>query len=468
MDNLAQHPISLWLTQHPEWVLVSIGLLAALESLAVVGLLVPGVLLLAAASFVAGQMEISWLMTLGAAMTGAFLGDLCGFLLGTRGRTWVLRWKIWQKHPDWLPKSEKFFVHYGIASVFLGRFIGPLRPLIPLIAGLLHMPSRHFMAVNLVSSVIWAPLYLAPGYWIGQGWTNEASTGITVMIPLVLSGILLLLLLAFVFWGRLHLHPQYPGPWQARIQAVHLKIPWLHPFHQATHSPLATWVLALFSLLSFIIWTLLYQQQVFAAWDAQVLALMQTWQTSTGQTLMQMVSFWGDLTGVLVLSLPWVIYLVWRKAWWWVVHWCVVLASTSAITTLLKHSFARLRPHTPEHLSHSFAYPSAHSSISVALFGLILTSIAVQKSPPHRSLWYVLASLPVLATLISRLYLQVHWFSDVIAGALIGLACVALGRAGLHTYAPQALVVDKLPAGRLLALTWIIMLVLGMRVFLPV
>ncbi|MBV1913426.1 MAG: DedA family protein, partial [Cycloclasticus sp.] len=53
----------------------------------------------------------------------------------------------------------------------IGRFIGPIRAVIPLVAGILDMPIKHYIPTNLIASALWAPLYLIPGFFFGKSTT---------------------------------------------------------------------------------------------------------------------------------------------------------------------------------------------------------------------------------------------------------------------------------------------------------
>ncbi|WVM90805.1 VTT domain-containing protein [Halopseudomonas pachastrellae] len=75
---------------------------------------------------------------------------------------------MFRRHPQWIDRGERFFRRYGWVSVVLGRFIGPIRPIIPLVAGMFDMPAWRFVAINLLSALVWAPAYLIPGYSAGR------------------------------------------------------------------------------------------------------------------------------------------------------------------------------------------------------------------------------------------------------------------------------------------------------------
>ena len=143
------------LTPAPGLLLLIIAAIALVESLALVGLLVPGVVLMAAASSLAGHQDLAIAPVLGAAFLGAVAGDGLSFLLGYTQRERVTALWPLSRHPEWLARGARFFQRHGTLSVFLGRFVGPVRPVVPLIAGMLQMSPRTFTWANLGSALLW-------------------------------------------------------------------------------------------------------------------------------------------------------------------------------------------------------------------------------------------------------------------------------------------------------------------------
>jgi membrane protein DedA with SNARE-associated domain len=77
-----------------------------------------------------------------------------------------------------LEKGKVFFENHGGKSVFLGRFMGPLRPIIPFVAGAMHMRVRRFLFWNITSAFFWSIFYLYLGYFFGEVWASvEKWTG---------------------------------------------------------------------------------------------------------------------------------------------------------------------------------------------------------------------------------------------------------------------------------------------------
>jgi len=67
------------------------------------------------------------------------------------------------RRPDLLPRGHAFVAKYGIAAIFIGRFFGPLRAAVPLVAGILRMSWWPFQIANVTSALVWAAALLAPG-----------------------------------------------------------------------------------------------------------------------------------------------------------------------------------------------------------------------------------------------------------------------------------------------------------------
>lgn len=160
-----------WISDLGTWAYALLFAFAFGESIAVVGILVPGATFVVLFGFVISQgvYSIGDAFLIGA--IGAILGDVFSFILGRRGIDPAKRFPrlFAQKTVD---RAEKFMHEYGVAGVFLGRFIGPLRPFVPFIAGALKMKWRSFMMMNITSGILWSATYLAVGFFFGQFWSS--------------------------------------------------------------------------------------------------------------------------------------------------------------------------------------------------------------------------------------------------------------------------------------------------------
>jgi membrane protein DedA with SNARE-associated domain len=102
---------------------------------------------------------------------GAFLGDIVSYWIGWKYKDRLRHQWPFRKYPDLLPRASAFFERWGIMGVVLGKFVGPMRPMIPLVGGVCAMPWLAFGIASAVSSLIWSIVFLAPTFYGLKLWT---------------------------------------------------------------------------------------------------------------------------------------------------------------------------------------------------------------------------------------------------------------------------------------------------------
>ena len=157
------------------------------ESIAFLSLLFPGTaILLAAGTLIPSGIIPLWPVLLWS-IAGATLGDSVSYGVGKHcGKALERSWPF-TRHPDLIPRGTDFFKRYGGMSVFLGRFFGPLRAVIPLAAGLMRMPTERFWVANVASALVWGPSVLFPGALLGVA-AETTATGQSYL-PIVLAAL---------------------------------------------------------------------------------------------------------------------------------------------------------------------------------------------------------------------------------------------------------------------------------------
>jgi membrane protein DedA with SNARE-associated domain len=149
--------------QHEVWAAPIVFALAFGESLAFLSLLIPawGALVAMGALIEAGDLAFVPIWIAGS--VGAALGDWLSYWVGVKLGSPVARvWPL-SRHPDLLPRGEIFVKKWGMAAIFIGRFFGPLRASVPLVAGIFHMPFWRFQFANFTSAFVWAAVLLKLG-----------------------------------------------------------------------------------------------------------------------------------------------------------------------------------------------------------------------------------------------------------------------------------------------------------------
>jgi membrane protein DedA with SNARE-associated domain len=150
------------------WAPPIVFLLAFGESLAFISLLLPAWGALVALGALIGTSGISFWPVWVAAALGAALGDWLSYWIGQKLEYRVQH--IWplSRHPDLIPRGEAFMKKWGVPGIFIGRFFGPLRASVPLIAGIFEMPFWSFQLANFTSAFVWAAVLLTLGDGISR------------------------------------------------------------------------------------------------------------------------------------------------------------------------------------------------------------------------------------------------------------------------------------------------------------
>jgi len=135
-----------------------------------------------------------WPLLIGS-IGGAVIGDAISFKLGERFGHLIDKHSYFVRRPDLLRRGYAFFERFGVASVFVGRFFGPVRAVIPLVAGIMNMNWRQFWFANIGSALIWAPalLLLGTGFrraaeaiGAAHGWRLAVSIGAVIACAVAL------------------------------------------------------------------------------------------------------------------------------------------------------------------------------------------------------------------------------------------------------------------------------------------
>jgi membrane protein DedA with SNARE-associated domain len=154
---------------HQGWAAPIVFLLAFGESLAFLSLLLPASVILLGIGALMGASNIPFIPVCIAAAVGSIIGYGVSYYLGLYYKDDIPKLWPFSKYPDMIPRGRTFFEKWGAIGVFLGHFFGPLRAVIPVVAGMYELKQTQFWAANVASSCIWAFGILAPGA-LGLKW----------------------------------------------------------------------------------------------------------------------------------------------------------------------------------------------------------------------------------------------------------------------------------------------------------
>jgi len=307
------------------------------------------------------------------------------------------------------------------------------------------MTPLRFVIANVLSALAWAPLYLLPGIVFGASLELASEVAMRLVI--------LALLLLFFAWAvynlirwlfrRLHPHTTRWVQWLLTWGRAHPVIGEIagalaDPSHPETRglSILAS-LLVVTSILFALLIGLLPEGSVHTTIDLTVLQTLQSLRSPWADELMVYFTRLAD-TGVMIAVAVGVLLFLFlsghrRTAGYWL---AAVLFSSLA-SFLLKLGMHISRPDIIVQRPDSFSFPSGHTLYAVVLYGFLSVLIARPLSDRWRWLPYSLAGLLILAVATSRLYLGVHWLSDVAGSITLGLAWVALLGLAYHRHATK-------------------------------
>ena len=185
MESVVQ-PTLEFISAHSSWAFPVMFITAFGESFAFLSLLFPGTSILIVAGTLMSAGSLPYWPVLVGAVIGAVLGDSVSFWLGHRYGGGIARIWPFSRHPELLSRGILFFERHGGKSVFIGRFFGPIRAVIPLAAGIMQMPRGRFWFANVTSALVWAPMLLFVGDAVGEVGDRLIGSANTVLIVFAL------------------------------------------------------------------------------------------------------------------------------------------------------------------------------------------------------------------------------------------------------------------------------------------
>src|SRR5690349_17713164 len=192
MESIVQPTLD-FISAHSGWAFPVMFVTAFGESFAFLSLLFPGTSMLIVAGTLMSAGSLPYWPVLVGAVIGAVRGDTVSFWLGDRYGGGIARIWPFTRHPELLPSGIGFFARHGGKSVFIGRFFGPVRAVIPLAAGIMHMPRGRFWLANVTSAIVWAPMLLFAGDavgTVGDRLIGSANTVVLVFGGLTVFGVI--------------------------------------------------------------------------------------------------------------------------------------------------------------------------------------------------------------------------------------------------------------------------------------
>lgn len=430
-----------FITLHPTLAYGAIFLVSLSESLALVGLIVPGTMVMfgVGAIVATGSLGLKPVLLLAAA--GAVAGDGISYWLGHHYHEELRRMWPFARYPGMLKTGEAFFHRHGGKSILFGRFVGPVRPVIPVVAGMLGMSPLNFSIVNVISAIGWAFVAILPGVFFGASLAVAGAVSSRLAVLIV---ILLITIWGFVWLSRkLAALVERRGPlwlaalkdWVAADMSGHgLMLPlkrllsYVLLRRQGEELFLGFLVLLLF-MAGFgflgVLQDVLAKDPLVVA-DQAVYHFFQSLRTPWADHILVAVTEFGDSFVNICLSIAVLLVLLGKRCYRTAGYWVLTIFGGLFGVQLLKLLVHLPRPVTIYHGASAYGFPSGHTTMSIIIYGFL--AILIARSLASKLQWGLFVTVFVLSFFIalSRLYLGAHWLSDVLGGFLIGTSWTAL------------------------------------------
>jgi len=418
-----------WLNAHPGWGIAMVFLVSFFESLVLIGILLPGIMILFGIGTLIGLGLLDMLPVWVAASAGAFLGDSVSYALGHRFRGHLLEIWPFSRYPGLMERGTRFFHAHGAKSVVAGRFIGPLRPIIPAVGGMMGMKPSRFLAVDVVACIAWAPAFLWPGMLFGTSLevASEYTGRLTVMLVILLAVLWLTWLLIRAIYEPLAGHSarwlRHAIRWSRRHRVLGRVVgPLLAPSGGEVLS-----VTMLGILLVLLFWGLVLllflspfsDQPRLLDQATQDLALsLRNHLTDPVMVAIDQLSRWPVSLFSATALLLWLLGAGRRNA---AVHWLIAIGGGTLLHLLLSWGL-RAAPQVLEIAGQNVRSPSAAMSLATVTLTFFAVMEASELPRRHRQWPYLVAALLLMLLVLARLYLGLEWLSGALTGMTLGLA----------------------------------------------
>lgn len=418
-----------WLTANPGWAGFWVFVMSFVESLAFVGILVPGIIILfgigALISLGAMDMLPIWLW----GSLGAFAGDIVSYAIGRRYRSRLAEMWPFARFPRMLERGRQYFRVHGPKSVAIGRFIGPLRPVIPVTAGMLGLEPRRFLLVDIPACIAWTPAYLVPGMLFGASLEVASEYAGRMSLVLIIA-VVVLWLTWWVIWTAYEILASRSARWLRHF------IRWLrrHPVFRRIAGPLldsnqpevlSITMMGLLLVLLFWGMVMLLFMSPFSATpqaiDQSVQAYALTLRNHIADPLMIALTQLSRLWVLIPTSMAVLLWLIGAGRKKAALHWLVAMGGGVVLQVLIGWAL-RSTPLLSEAEANTRYDPSAALTLATVVLGYFAVMIARELKRRKRKWPYVITGLLLSLLVLSRLYLGLDWLSGALVGVALGMA----------------------------------------------
>lgn len=373
------------------------------EGVPIIGQFVPGHTIVIISGFLSKLHILNPLIVFVVVIIGAMIGDFIGFFLGRKyGFSFLIRFgKFFFLKEEYIEKAKKMVHGHKIKTVILGRFSPITRTLAPFMIGASGIDTKKFWLLDLISVSLWTILSVGIGYIFGSSYHVVAAFVGKYILIAILIGIL-------VVWAYRFINKQFHIFAKYELITLGLNLFGLYIFFKTIQDALTDKV--------FLLELDLYTNNFF---------------------FLHATDFWLNFMNVITnvfspivitaVSLIIILCLLYKKKYYYSLIGFLSLGGGYLFTFIIKNIVMRIRPEGAFITQAGYSFPSGHAVSATIFFTLLIYFFILKVKAIHtREILIVISVFFLLLTAFSRVYLGVHWLSDVFAGIGLGLFWVTL------------------------------------------
>jgi membrane protein DedA with SNARE-associated domain len=373
-----------------------IFLVTLFEAIPPIGIFIPGQIFIMLAGFAAQRGFLNLGLVILISIMAAILGDLVAYEMGKRFGLKFLRkyGKYFFLKEEYLQNSEKFMRNHLSKAIISGRLYSVTRVFVPFLAGVHKANFRRFMLANITGAIIWATVSVLIGFIFGEGFRI-----IERVLGFLFTGIFILGILIYFLY---------------RYISIKKKI--LSGIELSLVLTLITGVALLFIIIDSI-----KERGMLSQLDIYISKLIPFIHNNFMIQLSLIIEFLFSTWMVLIYSIIIMLYLIFTKKSKEYIMFGSIISLTGFLVFLFKNIIHRPRPILSYAFEPGFSFPSGHATTAAVFFGLIIYFILISNRSSKTKYLEVIGSLfTILLIGLSRVYLNVHYLSDVVAGFILG------------------------------------------------
>lgn len=406
--------LKLFLEILASWGYIFLLLITICESLPLLGVVIPGGFIVLAAGFFIKTGVFHWAPTVFVVCMGAVVGNAIGYYIGKKyGESFLLRFgKYVFFQPKHFEKTKTLLHTHPGKAIIGGHFYSLTRALVPFAAGSSGIGSVRFFLLTIIGTVLWAVINIVAGFVFGHGFEIASKY------------------LGYIFIGALFMS----------IVVVYL-YRWVNYFVQKNKRftdeyqvyPLIANLISIY-VFAKILESVTMGERILRLdryIDQYIQGIRFEWLTK----FFFLITNFATPANLFIIALGLTIYFAYKHRWYYELLLPISLIGGAVSTVFIKFLVEQERPVFSLIRVYDFSFPSGHATLSTIFFLLMIYFF--YRKIERRWLRVVYVSLNIGALIIvsfSRVYLDVHWFSDVIAGFALGVFWVSLAMIGLEFF----------------------------------